>query len=165
MGAVRNPINVALDAVWILTEGKIVEVQLRARTVRTLATDRPDFEALTAATRLQDGKNVLRLLIPTDKGLVLFDPEKANSVDVPIDLSDRDSSLQFYQLKSGRQILIQSNIAGALAGSHSTHIWWLGEAGQIAREMEIPDKKFAREGSQIEMIRAQFELFLFHPLS
>jgi hypothetical protein len=156
MGGGPSPVNVAPDAVWILTQGKIVEVQLRARTVRTLITDRPDFEALNAVTSLRDGKNVLRLVIPTDAGLVMFDPETASSVDVPIDLSDRESNLQLYPLKSGHQILIQSNRAGPVGGPRSSHIWWFGEAVQIERETDIPDRTIVREGSQIEMAAFAF---------
>jgi hypothetical protein len=130
------PANIPVDAVWLLSQGNIYEIRLRARAVRVLVADRPEMRSLARAARERDGKSYLELLVRTDTGLLLIDPASGNTISLPLDPVAPDAMQTFYRLSDDRYALVVRG-PSLLNPVASYAMTWMDNAGHVQRRAEI----------------------------
>jgi hypothetical protein len=126
--------NATPDEAWILSQGTIYGIQLRSRKVRVLLKDRPDALWLRQASVSRDGRSFLSLVARTETGLLFIDPSTGEQETTSISLLPYDS---FYQLTSGKRLLLQMPQASRQGFGRQFVISWFNEAGEVERRQDV----------------------------
>lgn len=129
--------NTGFDVVWILSDGTIYEVRLGQRKVRTLLTNRPEFLNLARAHIKRDGRSYLQLLVRTDRGLLMIDPETLAEQFTPLDPPMHGDQENLYQLADGRRLFTSTHYSFQSGDPTTTQLYWLDESGGIERRGEV----------------------------
>ena len=131
---------------YLLADDRIVEVDLRRRSVRTVS-DEPGFLAIGMTDQALDlkpeeaGGSAPFSFTPLRQNLcgrtldrvLVFDREAKTPRVYPLPAELQDKSFDFYELAGNRALLAVSSKLGRLVMGFQTDLYWLNTSGEITR--------------------------------
>jgi hypothetical protein len=135
------------DTVWLLSQDKIYEIRLGARTVRTLIENRPGMVSLQRDSFELNGSNELRLIVRTTTGASVIDPvtlhERELEIGPPGDAKwetlwksiSRDESGHEW----GKYVVASHHPTGAFATTRMATVSTLDADGHLLQREEVSE--------------------------
>ncbi len=152
------------DAVWILSQGTLYEIQLGERTTKVLLDNRPDLRQLTRMYARSftgglsidgviesPGKSGWQLVLRTDDGMLLLDPETQEQHRITVGPLPAGWVESLIELPNGDRYVTVTRY-GQKAGEKSTIlVHWIGKEGEITRTETVELSRAASQSFDPDM--------------